>query len=126
MKALKILGTIIAVMVLLTLYGEYIGRHGNPIAMTPPAVSTATVAPVDPRITKYCAGLHAFGVEVATSRNSGTTADAWRENIAQGTNPDYLKERYDGMVTMIYSMPDKAPEFIGSAIESACLESTFE
>lgn len=126
MKALKILGTIIAVMVLLALYGEYIGRNGNPIAIAPPADRTATIAPADPQITKYCARLHAFGVEVATSRNSGITADAWHENIAQGTNPDYLKKRYDGMVTMIYSMPDKAPEFIGSAIESACLESTFE
>ena len=126
MKALKILGTMLAVMVLLGLYGEFLNTHPNARIGTPVPAQAAVAKPASPPADAdqvvYCKHFGAFGTEVALRRKQGMPASAWHDKINEGNNTEQLKAVYHRSVDLIYQIGDySSPDETAALMEQGCM-----
>lgn len=123
MKALKIIGTVVALMVILALYGEFIQRHGNPIAIPPVASATPATAAAHTQETNglACARVAYDLKTIAFNKDTLSQADAhkWIDTMPLG---DIDKEVYHRTTADIYAHPELDSEAIGYTVQRRCLE----
>ena len=134
MKALKIIGTVIALMVVLTLYGEFLRKHPNPLMSTPAPAQAAVVPPAPAAAPakrhtpttgaiRLCLNMGDFVEAVMKHRNEGTSL-ADMHTVAETLEIPFerLRPTYQRLVDTAYTNPETDPAKAADTAANACLE----